>query len=698
MGRSVFVPRDALRQAVELFRRQRFEQAALQCAAILRSDPQHFEGLYLLGMIRGNQGRLPEAIGFFERAAGLRPGAFEPHRDLGRALTMSGRHAEAIASFERALAIEADADLYHNLGEVLSKVGRHEAAIASFRKALANKPGDASIHNAIAMAQTALQRYPAAVASFEKALSIQPRNADIHFNLGVALRWSGRLDAAVASFERALAFNPEHVAALNSLGNALKRVGRHDAALTCFEKVLAIDPGHANATGMRAQVKRHICDWREVEQVETSLLNGVRSGRVPIAPFTLLNVTDDPAIQFACVKRYWQGRDSTPASPKSRTLQRDRLRVGYLSADFHEHAIAYLTAQLFEEHDRSRFELYAFSYGIDDRSAIRHRLEKSFDKFFDVRSKTDADIAGQIRSLEIDILVDLAGLTADNRIQILADRPAPVQVHYLGYPGTLGASFIDYLIVDPFIVPVEQQQHYTERLVYLPQCYQVNDGKRPIDTRQPGRAECDLPDSGFVFCCFNQSNKITPPVFDVWMRLLTNVPGSVMWLLFDNRWAQDNLRREAANRGVSPDRIVFAPRRNLSEHLARHRLADLFLDTIPYNAHTTASDALWAGLPVLTCAGRSFASRVAGSLLHAVGLPELVCGDLLEYERLAFKLAREPALSKSILERLERTRATAPLFDCARTCRHIEAAYSRMWETWTRREPPRSFAVDTQGG
>jgi predicted O-linked N-acetylglucosamine transferase (SPINDLY family) len=350
-------------------------------------------------------------------------------------------------------------------------------------------------------------------------------------------------------------------------------------------------------------------------------------------------------------------------------------------------------AELFETHDRSRFEVFAFSYGDDDGSPMRRRLERAFDGFFDVRGLGDEAIAQRIREQEIDIAIDLTGHTSGSRVEILAARPAPVQLHYIGYPGTLGADFIDYLIVDPFLVPPEEQQHYSEALIYLSQCYQANDRKRVASERPPSRAEAGLPAEGLVFCCFNQAYKITPAFFGAWMRLLLAVPDSVLWLLSDNRWADDNLRREAAARGVAPERLVFAPKLPMEEHLARHRLADLFLDTFPYNAHTTASDALWMGLPVVTCAGRSFASRVAGSLLHAVGLSELITGDVAEYERLALALAREPARLAAMCRRLEAARASAPLFDLDRTRGEIERAYEEVWETHRRGEVPRTFML-----
>jgi predicted O-linked N-acetylglucosamine transferase (SPINDLY family) len=372
------------------------------------------------------------------------------------------------------------------------------------------------------------------------------------------------------------------------------------------------------------------------------------------------------------------------------------MRIAYLSADFRRHATAYLIAELIERHDRERFEIIGLSYGPDDRSDMRARLAGAFDRFVDVRTSSDEAIARLIERSRVDIAVDLMGHTQFARPAILAFRPAPIQAAYLGFPGTTGADFIDYVIADPIVAPFELQPCFTEKIVHLPECYQVNDSARKIATRIPTREEFGLPAEGFVFCCFNTSWKIAPAMFEVWLRLLRAVPGSVLWLLRDNADAERNLRREAAARGADPSRLVFADRLGPEQHLARHRLADLFLDTLPYNAHTTASDALWAGLPLLTCRGETFAARVAASLLESVGLPELVTTSLGDYETLALELATDDQLRRQLRQRLEGNRLTHPLFDTQRFRRHIEAAYQTMWELWQRRESPRSFSVDPQ--
>jgi len=359
----------------------------------------------------------------------------------------------------------------------------------------------------------------------------------------------------------------------------------------------------------------------------------------------------------------------------------DKIRIGYFSADFYSHPVAYLTAELFELHDRSRFEVLGFSYGKSSQDSVRLRLEQGFDRFIDVRQQSDQQIAELARTLEVDIAIDLCGHTQDTRSGLFAQSLAPVQAHYLGYAGTLGADFIDYLIADPIVIAEDHLDDYAERIVFLPDSFMVSDRQRYIDPHRFTRTEAGLPESGFVFCAFNNPNKITPEVYDVWMRILREIENSVLWLSVRNQWSMPNLRKEAEQRGVSGDRIIFTP--FLAEsglHLARHRLADLFLDTFYYGAHTTANDALWAGLPVLTYMGDTFASRVGASLLSAIGLPELITYTQEEYQALAIALARDPERLQRIKNKLAVNRDTAPLFDTPRFTRHLEAAYIQMWQ------------------
>jgi protein O-GlcNAc transferase len=416
--------------------------------------------------------------------------------------------------------------------------------------------------------------------------------------------------------------------------------------------------------------------------------------------FNLLGISSTAAQQLAYARQV-AATLAVPASrefPGSLCRSGERIRIGYLSSDFRALPTAYLTVGLIEHHDRQGFEVIGYSAGVDDRGAMRRRVVAAFDRFVDVSKIPDLEAARLIHSDSVDVLIDLNGYKPENRAKILAHRPAPIQVNCLGYPGTMGADFVDYILVDRFVVPADQQTFFNERLVHLPHCYQCNDDKREIAVATPSRVECGLPEKGFVFCCFNDSYKITPDFFDIWMRLLQTVPGSVMWLFERGTVAKENLAREAAARSVPPERLVFAQRLPLSEHLARHRLADLFLDTLPYNAHTTASDALWAGLPVLTCAGSTFAGRVAGSLLRAVGLDELITTSLEEYEALALRLACDSELLDRLRARLARNRLTFPLFDTERSTRALEAAYIRMCEIRRAGRSPTAFSISPSGG
>ena len=450
-----------------------------------------------------------------------------------------------------------------------------------------------------------------------------------------------------------------------------------------------------------------IAQWDDLkslsERVVALMSSGAeRSDETVANPFYLLSLpTMTTAEQQLIGARQWVERElKLTASPaRERSMpgileNKTKFKIGYLSGDFRAHAVAYLIAELIEKHDRGRFEIFGYSSGPDDHSPTRQRLMNAFDRFVDVREMSDADAVRMIEGDEIDILVDLSGHTKDARTKILGLRPAPIQVNYLGYPGTIGASFMDYILVDDFVVPPEEQPYYAEKLVFLPGCYQVNDSRREIAEHTPSRADCGLPETAFVFCCFNNNYKITPDLFDVWMRLLQVVPKSVLWLFESHPLATANLRREAEIRGVSSERLIFAKPRPLADHLARHRLADLFLDTIPYNAHTTASDALWAGCPLLTMSGETFASRVAGSLLRAIGLPELITSSLADYERRALDLARDKDLLDTLRGRLQSHRSTTTLFDSGLFARNIEKAFQTMWEIHASGSGPFSFRVN----
>ncbi|HKA46324.1 MAG TPA: tetratricopeptide repeat protein [Burkholderiales bacterium] len=638
----------------------------------------------------------PEAaLSHFDRALQLEPDSGEAFYQRGLTLQYLGRDEEAVASFDSSLRLKADfAEAHYKRGNSLLSLKRPAEALASYDCALRLKPDHANAHYNRGLTLQRLQRPDEAAVSYERALSFKPDDAEALNNRANALLDLRRFEDALRCYDCALSIRPDYQDALYNRGLALRGLERPEEAARSYAKLVELAPDYPYAKGQLLGSKMLCCDWEQLGSlavaVEQDILAGKRSGE----PFSYMGIATSAGSLRLCAEAYAR---SSPA-PQNRLWTGERygngrIRVGYLSGEFRDQATSVLITQLFELHDRNRFELFAFDNGWDDHSEIRARIESAFDEIIDVSRLPDLEAAAMIRERKIDILLDLNGYFGQARQGLLSYKPCPIQVNYLGFPGTLGADYIDYILADLQVIPRDHQRYYTEKVVYLPDTYQVNDAKRRIAGRVPSRAECRLPETGFVFCCFNNSFKITPRVFDVWMRLLNEVEGSVLWLLETSPAATRNLRRESERRGIAPERLVFAPKIRLDEHLSRHQLADLFLDTLPCNAHTTASDALWAGLPVLTCMGSTFPGRVAGSLLNAVGLPELITDSLESYEALALRLASVPELLAEIRSTLNRNRMTYPLFDTDRFRRHIESAYVEMWERHERGEPPQSFAV-----
>ncbi len=684
------------RRGNELFTQGRPADALLSYDQAIALDPAHATALANRGEALLALGRGDDAAASYERALALRSDRADLFYNHGTILLGLRRHEDALASFDRALALDPDSvDALYNRGNALAELKRPADALASYDRALALQTDDAATLFNRGNALVALHRPADAVASYDRALVLLPDNIEILYNRANALAEIGYPDRALADFDRVLALAPDRVDALNNRGMALWQSGRIAEAARTFAELVARAPDFDYAVGNLIGCRLRCCEWTDLSRRTASIADAVVRGARAVDPFTFLAISDSAAAQLQCARAYAAHRYPPSSRPAvaSRHARHDRIRIAYLSADFHEHATAFLAARLFEQHDRSRFEVHAISFGPDASDPMRARLLRSFDSFVDVRAQTDRQVSEMLREREIDIAVDLKGFTTNARTGILADRAAPIQVSFLGYPGTTGTDYIDYIIADERVIPAGDDAFYSECVVRLPGSYQVNDSARPIAGRVPTRAEAGLPAAGFVFACFNTSWKITPRFFAIWMRLLDQVPGSVFWLLADNADATTNLRREAWKRGIAPERLVFAPRVGLADHLARHRLADLFLDTLPCNAHTTASDALWAGLPVLTCTGSAFAARVAGSLLHAANLPELVADNERDYEALARRLAVESGLLSSLRARLERGRASCALFDTDRFRRHLEAAYVVMVERRHRGEPPVAFSV-----
>jgi protein O-GlcNAc transferase len=719
-----------LQNAVALHQQGRLPEASALYEAILKVDPEHFDAQCLLGVVESQYMNFQAAFERFSRALMLNPNSVQAHASMGDALFALGRFTDAVASFDRALAIEPSrAELLNNRGNALLKLERREEALASYDRSLAFKPGAAEVlcnrgnvlrelgrpeealadyaaslsskpdypqalyHRGAALRD--LKRHAQALAAYTAALAIKPDYAEALCDRGNTLLELSRHDEAIADYTRALTNRPHFAEALYNRGIALSALGRHEPAAQQFVQLLRIEPDFPNARGELFYSRLHCCNWTDyadnVQQIKRDIVAGKRSA----TPFAFLSVSDAPSEQLQCARTYCKVKCASSVSLlwTGGNYRHDALRVAYISADFYNHATTYLMAELFELHDKSRFEIYAISLGPDRKDAMRARLESAFNRFVDVRDRSDREVAGLLRELEIDIAVDLKGYTRDCRPNILTFRPAPIQVNYLGYPGTMGAPFIDYILADRFVIPEAQRPFYSEKVAYLPDSYQPNDSKRRIGEVIATRHEVGLPEACFVFCSFVTHYKIVPRVFDSWMSILAKVEGSVLWLLTGNEEAMGNLRRSAETRGISAKRLFFAPRMTQAAHLARHRLADLYLDTLPINAHTTASDALWAGLPLVTCLGSGFAGRVSGSLLSALGLTELIAETREGYEALAVNLARDVNRLAEIRAKLARNRATHPLFDTDRLCRHIESAYETMSQRHQRGELPVSFVV-----
>jgi protein O-GlcNAc transferase len=595
---------------------------------------------------------------------------------------------------EVAVATNSTAEECNELGITLLGSGRPDAALEAFDRAVAVNPAFAPAYVNRGAALLDLQRFEDALRSFEHAILLDPASAESHVHHGNALSELGRHESALDSYERAIALKPGFAEAYYNRGDAFDELNRPAEALESFAHALRLKPGYEFLFGLWLHTKMRVCDWRNIEADFSRLAAMIERGE-KTGPFQVLATPSSLAVQKKAAETWIGARHpASNALPAiSKRAASDRIRIGYFSADFQDHATSRLMAELFERHDRSRFEVTAFSFGARTSDAMRNRLLAAFDRFVEVSGLTDLEAAKQARDLEIDIAIDLKGFCKGSRTGIFALRAAPIQVNYLGYPGTMGAGYIDYLIADSTLIPPAHRQYYSERIAYLPHSYQPNDTKRRISEMIVARADAGLPQSGFVFCCFNNNYKIVPEMFDRWMRILGRVDGSVLWLLEDNAAAAVNLRAEAIARGIAPGRLVFAPRVALPDHLARHRLADLFLDTLPCNAHTTASDALWAGLPVLTCLGDTFAGRVAASLLRAIGLPELVAPTLAHYEELAVDLANDRDKLGRIRQTLDANRTKAPLFRPALLAKYIETAYATMHERYRAGEPPDHFHV-----
>ena len=659
-----------------------FADAAASARRAIAIDATNADSWVILGL--GLEKAEPEAaLAAWKEAVTFAPANAEAHFRIGDFHRRRGDYALAVDSYRAALAAGANnAVLSNNLALALQARGATDEAETLFRKAIQQQPGLVEASANLGDLLSRQQRFAEAVGAYEQALVLRPSAAALWQNLGLCQHRMGALLQAQASMLRAAELDSGNTRILIDLAAVLLAQQKEAEALPVIRKALALQPQLAEAQSMLLYVSQHTCQWADFDRLFEQQRAAIHDPAAPpVVPHSLVALPFTPPELLAAARKWVQQRirPKPVASPALPHLAAGRLRIAYLGSDFRTHALANLLTEVIERHDRSRFEVFGYSFGPDDRSPARARFARAFDHFIDVRAETSAQTVQRIRDDQIAILFDTGGHVVNARSDIFAAQPAPIQINCIGYPGTLGADYYAYIMTDSYVTPPEQQANFTERFMVLPHCYMPGDTKRVVGA-VPTREQCHLPPTGLVFCCFNASWKIHPRVFDVWMRLLQHTPGSVLWLLETNPTSRDNLRQEARRRNVAPERLVFAPRLPLDEHLGRHGLADLFLDTFPCNAHTTTNDALFAGLPVVTCAGDTFASRVSGSHLRAIGLPELVTDSLEAYEALALKLSHEPDLLAGYRARLRANRLVEPLFDIARYTRAFEQLLLAAWD------------------
>jgi len=682
---------ETFRQAVSAMQAGDDDLAERLFGRVLGLQPRHIGALNLLSVLLTTRGRFAEAEHYVRLALNENATSDATFYNYGLILKALRRPAEALERFSHALKIDPSvAETWNNRGTVCNDLQRYDDAVGDFDRAIEINPRYAEAYFNKGKSLTLLKRLDEASAALDTALELKPDLAEAWLGRGNVFSERKRYDDALAAYERALALKETLAEAWLGRGNILSRLKRHEEAAEAYTRVLRINPQYPFAKGALLHQRMSSCAWNGIgdliAEIESDILLGGLSGE----PFGWQAVAKSPRSLRRCAELL--NAEKYPAKtadiPRPAPADRERIRIGYSSGEFREQATSQLIVGVLEHHDKSRFEVFGFDNGWDDHSNIRRRIEAALSGIVDISQLSDAAAAAVIRNRQIDILVNLNGYFGEERTGVFAERPAPIQVNYLGFPGTLGAGYMDYIIADRCVIPSGHEAFYAEKVVDLPECYQANDEKKEIAARTFSRADCGLPQRGFVFCCFNNSYKITPDMLDCWMGILRDVEGSVLWLLEDNAAAVSNLRKEAAARGVVPERLIFAKRMALPDHLARHRMADLFLDTAPYNAHTTASDALWAGLPVLTQIGGTFPGRVAASLLQAIGLAELITSSRDAYRELAIELAADPQRLTAIKHKLADNRRTRSLFDTQLFTRRIEAAYDAMYERYRKGLPP----------
>ena len=685
-----------LQQAIQVLQAGDFDAGDLILQEVLQNDIKSADAIFKLGIAYAKANRFMEASAVFCCLWRYKNDDVRIPYNLGLIHSVQGKHQLALEAYDLALNIQPnDAEVLINKGSTCNDIKNYVLALESLENAIQIRSDIPEAWSNKGIALNNLNLYQESISAYNEALKLKPSYHEAWSNKSVPLNKLRRFLEACESCDKALSLKPDYAEGWSNKGITLNELKRYDEAIAHYDKALSLKPYIDWASGDLLHARMKICSWPGLSDSMENISQKVLLQENVITPFPLLALNDSTQLHKKsseiCIQNKYPFNPLL--GPILKRPKSQKIRIGYFSADFYNHATGYLMAELFELHDKSQFELVGFSFGPITNDEMHLRLKKSFDQFIEVGDQSDKEIAKLSRNLNIDIAIDLKGFTQDSRTGIFSYRAAPIQINYLGYPGTMGADYIDYIIADETLIPNHLQPHYFEKVVYLPHSYQVNDRQRVISDRQFTRQELGLPNSGFVFCCFNNNYKILPSIFDGWMRILKAIEGSVLWLFEDNSWVVQNLKNEAQKRGIDSNRLVFATRMSLPDHLARNQQADLFLDTFPYNAHTTASDALWAGLPLVTLMGESFASRVAASLLNAIELPELVTTSQGEYESLAIELALNPKKLASIKLKLANNRLTTPLFDTHLFAKNLESAYLKIYEGYQGGLQPESISI-----
>lgn len=684
-----------LAQATALHQTGKLNEAHAIYQDVLAENPQHTQAMTMLGAVYIQAGQHEQGLSFIRQSLAINPEQADAYYIGGIGLQALKNLDQALDFYNQAILLKPDfADAHNNLGNTLRDLGRLTEALSSFDRAILLNPQHLGAVYNRGNTLAELKRFDEAVISFGHALKINPNFADIYNNRGNALQPLNRFEEAIADYTYAIRLNPQNADTYKNRGVALHIQRRYEEALQDFDQALALNPGYEFLSGLRLMTKQTLCDWSNWQEASCQLIADIQQGKKCSSPMPVLAISTSAAVQKQCAEIYVAAKyppTNASVAPKPDSAN-PKIRLGYFSPDFKTHPVAFLTAGLLERHDRSRFEVYAFSYSHVPEDPVQKRIAAACDQFIDVsKQSTDATLA-LVRDLQIDIAIDLTGHTQHARTELFAARLAPIQINYLGFPSTMGASFMDYIIGDTIVIPEDQRTHYSEKVVYLPHTFQANDDQRQIAPATT-RAVHGLKDSDFVFCCFNNGYKLNPDFFNTWLNLLKNTENSVLWLLGEHPQQVENLKRWAAKQQVSPDRLIFAGRLHYPEHLARYQLADLVLDVQPFNGGTNTSDALWGGAPVLTCLGDTFASRMAASLLHAVGLPELITQSLEDYANMALDLAQHPEKISTLKQKLKQNISTHPLFNTTLFTHHMEDAYQQMMQRQQAKLPPAHIFV-----